>query len=127
MVESAANVGKPFSGWAKSFTYGLLIVGILIVANRFNPLDYVMEAGPAAYYQAKIAYERGTNSARDSILDVTADGKITMHEYSETVFPLFLKSVSDGESVFPSSEQKKSLELLRDDLRSSTGAARNNK
>jgi hypothetical protein len=92
-----------------------------IAAIYWNPLDYFAEAGASAYYQARIAYERGHASEKDAVTRAFDDGNITMHDYSELVFPAYLRVSHDGEAVFPDTERTKTVHQLRAELASATG------
>ena len=82
----------------------------------WSPFDYMLEAGSSAYYQARLAYLRGTDADRRAIKHAFADRKIAMHEYSNIVFPAYLRGVHGTELVFPEQESSKSKEQLRIEL-----------
>lgn len=88
------------------------VAGICI----WTPFDYVLEAGSASYYQARLAYLRGSDADQHAIRTIFSDHKITMHEYSNVVFPTYLKSVNAPENPFPIGEQRKSKVQLRAEL-----------
>jgi len=85
---------------------------------RWSPLDHFIEAGPTAYYQARVAYERGGVRERAEVRDALQRGEITSAGYSAHVFPAYLRVVRDGEDLFPPSEQRKSIDQLRAELAS---------
>lgn len=80
---------------------------------HYNPPSYFWEAGAHAYYQARIAYERGDDSARHRLLEAANDGRITLHEYSAIVFPAYLHTVKDSETVFPRTEMEKGFDTVK--------------
>lgn len=92
-----------------------------LAAIYWNPLGYFAEAGKSAYYQARVAYERGQAREKEAVARAFDDGKITMHDYSELVFPAYLRVTRDGEPVFPDTERAKTGEQLRAELASATG------
>ncbi len=81
-----------------------------------NPVLIFMEAGPSAYYQARIAYGRSDTEGRASIAQAYQDKKISMREYSEKVWPVYVAGAVDRETVFPETEQSKSLDQLKNEL-----------
>lgn len=88
------------------------VAGICI----WKPFDYVLEAGSASYYQARLAYLRGGDVDQQAIRAISSDHKITMHEYATVVFPTYLRSVNAPENPFPIQEQRKSKVQLRAEL-----------
>lgn len=97
---------------------GFLAINAAILGIWGNPLLYFWEAGPSAYYQARVAYERGSSRDKAVIAEVMVDEKITMHEYSDKVFPAYMRTPlpGGGESVFPEVESSKTLARLRSEL-----------
>lgn len=87
-------------------------VGVFIVLHG-NPADSFFDAGNSAYYQARVAYARGSHADKAAIEAVFVDRKISIREYSDTVFPAFLRTVKDGEETLPQAEQKRSVDDLR--------------
>ena len=83
---------------------------------RWSPLDHFIEAGPTAYYQARVAYERGGVRERDDVREALQRGEITSAGYSSHVFSAYLRVVRDGEDLVPPSEQRKSINQLRAEL-----------
>jgi hypothetical protein len=95
----------------------LPLVGIAILTSIYaNPFEYFWGAGSASYYQARIAFQRGSLSDKAAIARAGADGKITLREYSSVVFPAYLRVAHDGEVLFPENEQQKGIALLKSDL-----------
>lgn len=90
-----------------------VLIAVAAAAYLFNPLGYVMEAGSSAYYQARMAHLRGDASAKAAIGQALKDGKITQREYSDVVFPLYLKTVNAAEDPFPEIEKAKSKDQQR--------------
>lgn len=116
MTTHQAEVKRPRFG---PFSWAICLLALFYLLSKWNPLDYVMEAGSSAYYQARIGYERGASSEREQIAIALKDGKISMHEYSKTIFPAFLKvagNTRDGLEVFPDAERAKSIEDQRHEL-----------
>lgn len=111
---------KPKPGW-NSILMGITLAAV-VIGWFYNPVEYFMEAGPAAYYQARIAYERGADAERESIRHAVSDGKITMREYSDTVFPAYLRTIQTQETPFPIAEQSKSRDQLRGELQVATAS-----
>lgn len=92
----------------------LSVLGVMLWALfHYNPLSYFWEAGAHAYYQARIAYERGDTVERYRLFVAINDGKITLHEYSAVVFPAYLHTVKDSEAVFPPAEMEKGLDTVK--------------
>ncbi|HSY26731.1 MAG TPA: hypothetical protein VK832_04465 [Burkholderiaceae bacterium] len=85
----------------------------LVFMFVFDPLAYFTEAGPSAYYQARLAYQRGDVTDREAIRDSLKGGQISTHDYSRFVFPAYVKSAQNGESVFPRDERLKPIAQLR--------------
>ncbi len=104
----------------KNTTYWILgaaAVNVAAMAIWGNPLMYFMEAGPSAYYQARVAYERGTDKEKATVVASFQDQKITMREYSDSVFPAYAETIPEkGEFVFPAAEKAKSKDQLRAEL-----------
>ena len=94
----------------------ICLVAAVVGLWAWSPFDYVLEAGNSAYYQARIAYTRGNDADRQAIKAAFEDKKITLHEYSDVVFPSYLRGVHAPENLFPVQEQKKSKEQLREEL-----------
>lgn len=92
----------------------LLLAAALLL--RHNPLDYLFDAGPVAYYQARMAYLYGSEAQRAQLEALLDDQKVTQHEYSAVVFPVFAHTVPDNTSLFPSTEFNKSADILRGEL-----------
>ena len=94
----------------------ICLVAAVAVLWAWSPFDYVLEAGNSAYYQARLAYIRGGEADKQAIKAAFSDKKITLREYSDVVFPLYLRGVNAPENLFPAQEQQKSKEQLRNDL-----------
>ena len=92
------------------------LVGIVAGIWVWSPFDDMFEASSSSYYQARLAYIRGSDADRQAIRSVFSDHKITMHEYSKVVFPLYLRGVHTPEYPFPAQEQRKSKDQLRVEL-----------
>lgn len=92
-------------------------IAVLCAAGAIfgNPLELIWESGPSAYYQARVAYGRSPEG-RAAIAEAFEDRKITMREYSDLVFPAYLKGVSAPEPAFPDRERAKSMEQLKTEL-----------
>ncbi|MCC7684782.1 hypothetical protein [Janthinobacterium sp. FW305-128] len=99
----------------KEFAVVCFVVAVVGVWN-WSPFDYLLEAGSSAYYQARLAYLRGNNADKQAIKQAFSDRMITMHEYSEVVFPAYLRSVHGAEFAFPEKEKMKSKEQLQAEL-----------
>lgn len=99
------------SGWWPT----ILIVSVVVLTFKYNPLQFVMEAGPSAYYQARVALLQGGPGEQYEVSQSLSDGKITQREYSVAVFPAFLRSIPSGAPVFPPSEAGKTLEQQRNE------------
>lgn len=103
----------------KKSTFPGVIASVLIFAGvgyallQWNPMDYVLEAGGPAYYQARIAYERGSTAQRVHITEAFKDGKISMYDYQKVVFPSYLTVARDREELFPADESRQSMDELR--------------
>lgn len=104
-----------------SFGLALVIIAVLVAAIYFNPLSYFADASMASYYQARIAYQRGDGATKSEIIEAFADQKITQNEYSNIIFPAFLKVVNDGEALLPSVEMMKGRDLLICELADAMG------
>lgn len=113
------------SGWKG---LGLMAAFVIVMFSlfRWSPGDYFFEASGSAYYQARVAYQRGSAHERAAIVqafrDGFRDGRISMRDYSTRVFPAYLNTVHDGEVVFPAAERAKPIEQLRSELTSIVGA-----
>lgn len=90
---------------------------------RYSPLDYFLEASPAGYYQARIAYERGDQSGKNQIMEAFADDKLSMREYSDIVFPAYAKTIEGSQSPLPEDAQSKGIETLKEELRTALSAS----
>lgn len=99
----------------------LAFAALLFISFKWNPLDHIMEANPVAYYQARIAYQRGDNQTRAALHDAVAGGTLSMHSYSKIVFPAFMKTAVDGENLFPLVEAEKGIARLREEALSAIG------
>lgn len=97
-------------------TWWCVLGAVLLIAFKCNPFEYFMEASGAAYYQARIAYIRGSPEQRAKIRTAFVDGKINMRVYSNDVFPLFVKVAHDGESLLPTAEGEKTVAQQRYEL-----------
>lgn len=97
--------------------YTVAAAAVIFAAFKWNPLEYVIEAGPVAYYQARLAFVRGDSHAKIELRNALADGKLTMHKYSKVVFPAFVQTVHGGEALFPDEEASKGLDQLRAEAR----------
>ena len=101
---------------ANTFT-AIIFAVVVVILFKWNPLDYFLEAGSPAYYQARVAFERGDSGERSTIRLVMKGGNISMRDYSDMVFPAYQKTLPPGlNSPFPDSEAQKSKEQLRSEL-----------
>jgi hypothetical protein len=80
------------------------------VAERF------IEGPKSSYYQARIAFERSGDNQKKQIRDTLRDNMISMYEYSEVIFPAYMRVIKSGESPLPIEEKAKSLTQLNQEL-----------
>jgi len=85
-------------------------------ATRHNPAGFVFDAGAPAYYQARVAVERGDVRAEERVARAFRGGWISQNGYSDDVFPVYRQGIHPPEDPFPPSERAKPVEQLRAEL-----------